>query len=348
VVTSLSRPFFSGAINLKEFRLHSEGLSFLDRFVFPNLTSFELSVTSGEWFRGSQLLDFLEASSMLQVVDVKILTTLSLEGVPQERVAVLHNVESLCLTTSGGGSGHKIPIHISCPSVKNTSLTCVSEGGFHSVSPLAIFPASNSLNTIIRQYTRSSMEEVRLEVITDPDFIAFSITFRSADTTVLKFRLQVTEGDDASMSLSCDVFSKACRAIRDLPQLANVKHLHVYGLEVVWVPTMHIAHDFGGLLKSLGPLEELTIFNCDLRPFFSHYPEIVEYPSIRVLMLSDPRKTLNEDVVKRLVRLAKTQHEIGVPFEGVKVHSYIPPADLEEKLGPWVGVVNCALYDKYR
>jgi len=65
-------------------------------------------------------------------------------------------------------------------------------------------------------------------------------------------------------------------------------------------------------------------------------------------MLSDPRKTLNEDVVKRLVRLAKTQHEIGVPFERVEVHSYIPPADLEEKLGPWVGVVDCALYDKYR
>ena len=39
-------PLFSDAVGLKEFRLHSERSPSLSHFVFPNLTSFELSVPS--------------------------------------------------------------------------------------------------------------------------------------------------------------------------------------------------------------------------------------------------------------------------------------------------------------
>jgi len=348
---SLSHTLFSEATGLKEFRLHSETSPFLSRFVFPNLTSFELSVILMEEFRVSELLDFLEASPMLQVVHVEIVATLSLEGVSQERVVALQHVGSLCLTVRDGGPSHKLATHISCPSVKNTSLTYMHNREHGNPVPLDVFPTSDSLNAIIRQYTTSPIEEVGFETITDPNPYAFStrsLILRSADTTIIDFRFQIVEFElgDSAKSLNFDVFSKACKTIRDLPLLANVKYLHIHGaLDIETESITRIAHEFGGLLKSLGPLEELTIHRCDMRPYFSYYPEIVEYPPIKVLTLSDAWKKLDEDAVKGLVRLTKTQHEIGVPFERVTIHSDISPADIEEKLRPWVGTVDCPLYD---
>ena len=349
--TSLSHSPFSEAKGLKEFRLHSQASPFLSHFVFPNLTSFDLSATLVEEFRGSELLDFLEASPMLQVVRVKIVATLSLEGVARERVVVLQHVGSLCLTARDGGPGYELATHISCPSVKNTSITYMSgeEGG--NVAPLDLFPTLDSFNAIIRQYTRSPIEEIGLERTNDPTshkFITYSLTLLSADTTVINFHFKIIEFDGRADSLNCDVFSKACKTIQDLPLLANVKHLYIHGLPNTKIEsTAQIAHEFGGLLKSLGPLEELTICRCDMRSFFLHYPEIiVGYPPIRVLTLSDPENTLKEDVAGRLVGLAKAQHRLGVPFERVTVHSPLPLADVGEMLSQWVGVVDCSLYDR--
>jgi len=345
VMTPPSYPLFSGAVDLKEFRLHSDVSSFLSRFIFPNLTSFELSVAPVEGFYGSQLLDFLEATPMMQVVDVKILTNLLLEGVPRERVIVLQHVESLCLTASDGGPGYKLATHISCPSVKDTSITYMGQGGPHENPPFETFPASDSLNAIIRQCTGSPIEEVRLEIMTDSDdFVVCSLTFRSADTTAITFRFQVDEGDETPETFSCDVFYKACGAILDLPLLASIKHLHIYGLlNIDMGSTARIAHKFGGLLRSLGPLEELTIYRCDMRPYFLYYPEIVGYPPVRVLTLFDPWNTLVEDVGRGLVELAKAQYELGVPFERVVIRSYDPLADVdvENRLRLWVGAVTC-------
>ena len=346
VVISPSYPLFSGAVDLKKLRLHSEEPPFLAHFVFPNFTSFELWVTSEEQFCGSQLLDFLEASPMLQVVDVKILMALSLEGVARERVVVLQHVESLCLKANDGGPSYKLATHISCPSVKNASLTYKSEGRPHSVAPPETFPALDSLNAIIRQYTRNPIEEVRLDITHQDDLIAYSLTFRSVNTAIVKFCFQVDEDYDIPESFCCDVFSKACKTIRGLPLLANVKYLHIDGLYVESESITQIAHDVGGLLKSLGPLEELTIYDCDMRPYFFYYPEITWYPPIRVLTLTDSWDTLKGDAARGLVDLAKVQHELGVPFERVTVRSYGSIADVEEKLRPWVGEVHCVLYGK--
>ena len=346
VMTHPSHPLFRAAVDLKEFRLHSDVSSLLSCFIFPNLTSFELSVAAVEEFRGSQLLDFLEASPMLQVVDMRILTTLSLEGIPQERIIVLQHVENLRLTASDGGPGYKLATHISCPSVKNTSITYMDEGRPHEDPPYETFPASDSLNAIIRQYMRSPIEEVRLEIITEPVyFIACSLTFRSADATVIKLRFQVDEDDETPETFSCDVFYKACGAIRDLPPLASIECLHIYGLLNIDIEsTARIAHEFGGLLRSLGPLEELIICRCDMRPYFLYYPEIVGCPKIRVLTLSDPWKTLREGVARGLVEFAKAQHELGVSFERVEIRSRVPLADVEYRLRSWVGAVDCTLY----
>ena len=64
--------FFSNAVDLQEFRLESRCPPLLNRFVFPGLTLFELSVTQVEGFRASLLLDFLEASPTLRTVRLKI------------------------------------------------------------------------------------------------------------------------------------------------------------------------------------------------------------------------------------------------------------------------------------
>jgi len=349
VVTPPSHPFFSGAIGLKEFSLDSRGSPFLSHFVFPSLTSFELSVDSEAKFRGSRLLDFLEASPMLQVVDVKILTDLSFKGIPRERVVVLQHVESLCLTTSDGGHDYKLATHISCPSVKNTSLTHMTERGPYEELPFETFPTSDSLNAIVRQYTRSPIEEVRFEMITGDLVhcsVTCSLTFRSADTTVIKLRFQVVGDNDGPDSFTCEVFSRACKTIRDLPRLIDIKHLHIYGLDVEWESAKHIAREFGGVLKSLGPLEELTICDCEMRPYFSYSSEIVAYPPIRVLMVTHSWDTLDEDAEDDLVELAKAQHKRGVPFERVMIRSRDLLVELEERLRPWVGVVDFTLCDR--
>ena len=345
VLTSSSRPLFNEAVGLKELRLHSKEPLSLSHFIFPNLTSFELSVTSEEQFRGSQLLDFLEASPTLQAVRVKIVMILSLEGIPWERVVVLQHVESLCLTASESGPCYELANHISCPSVKNTSFTYLGEGGPYEDPPLETFPASDSLGATIRQYTRSPIEEVRLDMTGQGYFIACSLTFRSVDTTSITFCFRVD--DETPESFSCDVFSKACIAIRDLSLLANVKYFHIYGLDLDEEPVMQTSHDLGGVLKSLGPLEELTIRHCDMRPFFSHYPAIVVYPPIKVLTLTDSRDTLEGDTARGLVKLAKAQHELGVSFERVTVRSYGFLAGVEEMLGPWVGAVDFVLYGRF-
>ena len=85
--------------------MHSKKSPPLDNFAFPNLTFFELSVMPMEELRASQLLDFLEASPRLQAVRMEIAGDILLDDVPQERIVVLPNVESLCLVVGDGGPG---------------------------------------------------------------------------------------------------------------------------------------------------------------------------------------------------------------------------------------------------
>jgi len=199
VVTPPSHPLFSSATGLKEFSLHSEGSTFLSNFVFPNLTSFELSVDSGEQFLGSQLLDFLEASPVLQVVHMRIITALSLEDVPRERIVVLHNIKNLCLIANDLEPGYRLATHILCPSVEHTLLTHTLGRGLYLSAPLKYFPDSPSWNETILQYTRGPIEELALDIKTDSNhLIACSLTFRSANTTDIGFRFEITEDNGRS------------------------------------------------------------------------------------------------------------------------------------------------------
>ena len=150
-MTSPSLPLFGNAVNLEEFSFHSEGSPSLSHFVFPSLTAFELSATQAEGFRVSQLLDFLEASPMLQKVHMKIISDILFEGIPQERLVTLPNLENLHLAVTDGGPGYKITAHVSCPHIKYTSLVhgcCVDDG-----PPQEMYPRTDSWNAIVRQYS---------------------------------------------------------------------------------------------------------------------------------------------------------------------------------------------------
>jgi len=343
-------PLFSGAVGLKELRLHSGTPSLLSHFVFPNLTFFELSVMSIDWL---QLLDFLEASPMLRTVVMKIVSPMSVRAVPRERVVVLHNVEDFSLVARYGALGYKLATHISCPSAKRTSLFHMRRKRDYLAIPQEVFPASDLLKTIIRQYGKSPIEEVTFETASNSDrFIACSLSFRSADATTIGLCFQVVDDSvmcsilERSLAEMCrDAVLEASRAIRDLTLLANVKRLHIRGspgFKREWMKS--ISTEVGKLFKSLGPLEELTISRSDMQPYIYPFPGLkglVVYPPIEVLTISDPSNMLNEDVAAGLVKLARVQHELGVPFGRVTVHMQDPPADMEERLRPWVGPADC-------
>ena len=355
-------PPFSGAVDLKELRLRSKSSLSLRDFVFPNLTFFELSMASEEGFPGLQLLDFLEASPMLRTVRTKVIAPISLEGIPQDRVVVLHNVESLYLVAREGGPCYKLATHISCPSAKHTSLTHTREKRRYLHTLQERFPTSASLNAIIPQYTRNSTEEVTLEIKTDSDYlIACSLTFRSADTTVNRLCFEVSRGGGHSFTVEWeesfinDVVSEASRIIQNLPSRAG--RLHVYGyprLDPDSRQIKRVANELGQLIQSMGPLEELTICCCDVRPYFfpfSHpkrfgFEGLVVYPPVKVLSISHPLYASRGNLAVGLVNLARAQHELEIPFECVTVRMYDPPADMEERLRPWVGVVDCRVLGK--
>ena len=355
--TSSSPLLFDNAVNLQEFSLHSFGWPPLNHFAFPNLTFLELSTLVGR-SRASQLLDFLEASPKLQAVRMKISEEIFFDNVPQERVAVLPNVKSLCLAVNNGELGYRLAAHISCPSAKHTSLTHEHEEVTDGMIPWEIFPTSVSRNAIVRQYTRSPVEEITLEIKTSlRNFvITCSLTFRSPDASVIRLRFEAAAGGEDrfknSAELYCEVFSQASRTIRDLTPLANIKRFHLCH-DVPRTPyhtrDIRIANEVGGLFKSVGPLEELIFHRCDTHPYFNSFEhpgfhftnELVLFPPIKRLTISHPLHVLGKDFVVAIVGLAKSQHALGVPFERVTVRMSDLPVDLAERLRPWVGTVRC-------
>ena len=362
VMSPSSLPLFSNAVNLQAFRLSPEGSQPLKLFAFPNLTSFELSMASQEEFWASHLLDFLEASPMLQVVHVKILVDIFLDGVPQERVVVLPNVESLSLAMSDSEPGYKLAAHISCPSAKDTSLTYEHEKDADGMIPHEIFPASVSWNAIIRQYTRSPIEEVTLEMKTPSDYaMECSLEFRSPNATIIRLCFDVAAEDDyeckddedrveVTPEMYWEAFSQACRTIRDLTLLTNIKRLRIChtGLVSYHHGAMGATNEIGQLFKSVGPLEELVLHHCDMGVYLDSFhnhrglydvKKPVVFPTIKELEISHPLFPLKFEVA--IVGLVELQHVRGVPFEHVTVRMDRLPAEMAEKLRPWVGVVHC-------
>ena len=360
VMTPPSLPLFTSAVNLKVFSLFSERSPFLSHFVFPNLTTFELSASpAAEGFRPSQLLDFLEASPMLRTVGVKVVADILLEDVPRERVVLLPNVEVFSLVVSDGGPGYEIATHISCPSAKSTSL--IQEKNAQNATPRDIFPAPLSWNAIVRQYGRGPVESVSLELtFTFETIIACSIMFQSPDASFLRlcFKIDASREEEDMLQtplheMHHDAFYQAFRTIRDHPLLESVKRLNikhrvrVFGSEQF--PRM--SSEVGRLYRSLPHLEELSIFGCDMQLYFNsplNPPESqameqpVVPPPVRVLKISHPSHPENKEArMAAIVELAKSRHTLGIPFERVEVYMERLPTVMAERLGPWVGAADC-------
>jgi hypothetical protein len=348
--------FFSNAVDLKVFCLNSDlDLSPFPRpFVFTNLVTFSLFADpSFKLFRASGLLDFLETLPTLRTVHIKITAKVSLTDVPQERVVALPNVENLALIINDGELGYGIATHISCPAATHTSLVYEGEVGDEILDET--FPASVTWNSIVRQYTRSPVEEVTLEIKTTPCVATCQLIFQSADATLIELRFDVTHADEEVEYLELeevhyDLCTQAVRTVGLHPQLANLKRLRIcHGLDFTETADLSdIAEEVWRLFRSLGPLDELTVYNCDLRPYFdpSYYPKYdIEGPNVlplvKELTISHPLDLSDEDYTTTIVDLAKSQHARGIPFERVTIRSGSVFAGMEEGLRPWVGSVEC-------
>jgi hypothetical protein len=351
-ITPPPLPLFSSAINLKKFVLHSDALASLDRFGFPNLTTFKLLVTPEDGFYVSQLLSFLEASPALQKVDMRIVADILFEGIPRERVVVLPDVETFRLSMTDGGPGYRMAAHISCPSARHTLIT--HDMFTSEMATQEIFPSSASWNAIARQYSRSPVEEVALEMQVDSNrTTAFSLTFRSSNATAIELGFKITANDKKDRGFLEEahykIFSRASKTIRDHPLLANVRRLHFDHNSYLFGSTQRglIANQIGRIFKSVGPLEKLVIDGCDLRSYFIPFfdsPEIeqpVTFPQVEELAVLHPLPASQKACMSAIVGLAKSQHALGVPFKHVTVHMTRLPKSMAEELGKWVETVDC-------
>jgi hypothetical protein len=358
VMTPPSLPLFTSAVNLKEFILHSERFPFLNHFIFPNLTTFELSATPGrERFRASELLNFLEASPMLQTAQMKILADLVLGDVPRERVVVLPSVETFALVVDDGEPGFVIATHISCPSAKGILL--IHDKIANDPIPRIIFPPSVSLNTIVGQYTRSPAESVSLKIEMGRDPVLTSaLVFQSPDATTLRLGFGVTASDDeeefqmSHSELHDEAFLQAYRTIRDHPSFAGLKRFHIHHM-IHFNPEEHVptATEVGRLFKSLGALDELTMYGCDLRSYVAPFIRRSDgndlerpfvFPTVKEFKISHPVFPYGVgECVAIIAELAKSQYAVGIPFEHVTVRMERLPRSMAEMLKPWVGRVDC-------
>ena len=100
----------------------------------------------------------------------------------------------------------------------------------------------------------------------------------------------------------------------------------------------------------MGPLDKLSIYNSDpflylgsfvddSEPQNTQWPVVL--PSIEQLTISHPlqRDTVKDTTV--IVELAKPHYALGTPFEHVMICMQNLPTTLAERLGPWVGAVDC-------
>ena len=353
-------PLFSGAVNLKNFVLHSEGEVYLKYFIFPNLTTFELSATTySDEFLFSQLLDFLEASPTLQTVRIRIVGGMeAFQGdIPPDRVAVLPNVETLLVTRDE--PGYEIAAHISCPSARLASFVREYDGEYG--VPEGIFPTSTSWNAIGSQHMASTIDEVVLGITAEDDILFYSLSLLSPGLDTLKFgyRGTIEDEDDYETPDSLEeehsrIFSQAFEAVRHHPLLNNVKRLRIQDQDRDFPRTphylAHITEEATQLFKTVGPLEELILDVDYLRPFISPFfdpPELqvlsqpYTFHSIQVLtIIEHPARPLGGECLAAIVGLVKSQHMRGVPFERVVLHMELPSVGMAEKLEPWVGAVH--------
>ena len=66
------------------------------------------------------------------------------------------------------------------------------------------------------------------------------------------------------------------------------------------------------------------------------------FPPIKEAVLSHPLHNHDDELCMRtLVELTRSRHKLGTPFKRMALRMAKPPALVVERLGPWVGLVEC-------
>jgi len=131
------------------------------------------------------------------------------------------------------------------------------------------------------------------------------------------------------------IFSQAFQTIRSHPLLANVRHLCIRGGNLVTHNPKLVTEAVGRLLGSMGPLENLTLDNCDPLQYLDAFldtplfPEAIQptpFPPVKELTIINPVQLFHDgEYATAIVRLARSQHAREVPFERVVFRTIIPP-----------------------
>ena len=322
---------FGKAIYLKTFCINS-GSPFLDLFRFPTLTSFKLSTTSARVFRGSQLLNFLTASPMLQKVRVEIMGSISLEGISEGRVVKLPCATKFTLIVSDGGPGYGLAAYLSCPVMESMSLTQKMRVGDMTMTQEVIFPGKTLWSRIVGPYEEAkdrrgvTLDEVALDMKTSPT-TSCALSFLYSNNNVTKLNFEVSAGDGSAVPPTFDrVFTQATWSIRRHPHLVEVKRLSIcHGISSANPAQISlIAEQSERLFRSLGSLDELQIHSCDGRPYLSdrNPRNPIGFLGIKKLIISQPEAFSDEQFVGAIEKLAISRRDAGVPrFECVRVES---------------------------
>ena len=342
-------PLFTNAVNLKYFSLTTDEFPSLYHFTFPNLTSFSLS-TWPDTFAVSHLLDFLETSPALQHIYIMIEPISNFdEDVSPERVVVLPHVKFIHLRIIQNDPDCKIATHISCPSAERTKFDYFMQSAGLLV-PEDIYTISHPLDTIVHQYTNTTVERVVFELeMLGPSTLDCSLTFSSSNGTTLELSYVYFSPEDDTAAVLDErlppIFSQSCRKIRDHPKLASVGYLRIDGGGLLTNNPKLATSDVGGLLGSMGPLKRLTLDSCDLRPFLDPFLETplfpdeiqpTSFPPIKKLTIRNPAQSLHDgEYATVIVRLARSQRARGAPFECM-VFDHEAPSTIIERLSSLV------------
>ena len=95
---------------------------------------------------------------------------------------------------------------------------------------------------------------------------------------------------------------------------------------------MPIADEVGRLFKSSGPLEVLAFSECDMGPYFA---SSVLFPPTKELIVTYLSSRPRDGFEAAIVRLAESQHVLGVPFKWVTLDMYDICAEMEKGLRLW-------------
>ena len=346
---------FKDAVNVEEFRLYTRNPPLLSQFAFPNLTIFDFRTPRK--LPASLLLNFLGASPSLQEIHIEILNDIKYEAVPTDRVIVLPCVKDFHLDIANDSFNWELATHLSCPSAEHARFSrMLRSAPLGDVTPEDIYPPSLSWTRIIRQYATGTVEQVELELKVGEE-PSCSIAFRTSDeaTLSLHYHHSIRSGDrqDATLNawIGSHLFSRACRVIRDHQLLSNLKYLDIRGGGLLADNLKLTTSNVGRLLGSMGPLEELVLHECDLRPYLDPFletplfPDAIQpnsFPHITMLVIDNPVQSLcdNEIYAAAVIKLAKSQHARELPFQVMVLPPQVPSWVAEELLLS-VNTVEC-------